>query len=63
MGEIKHCPCCGGNASVYEDARFHAKPYDFPKWYIQCHDCGLRTPIGTTYQIVKIWNRRKENDL
>lgn len=55
---LYRCPCCGGYARVFEDMRFMRKPYDFPKWYVCCRECGLRTPTATIDIVVKRWNRR-----
>ena len=58
MSELKPCPFCGSHAHVHEDQRFLAKKYNFPKWYIVCYGCGIRTPTVTMEQAVKFWNRR-----
>lgn len=55
---LKPCPFCGGAAHVGEDMRFSMKSHDFPKWYIFCYGCGVRTPIADMANVVKIWNRR-----
>lgn len=60
---IKLCPFCGGVAHVMEDQRFAYEPYDFPKWYIQCKGCGVRTPVAKIEQLVLLWNKRTEIDL
>ena len=62
MNRLKPCPFCGCAAHVYEDERFSKKPYDFPKWYITCLGCGVSTPTARMELIVKIWNRRIENE-
>lgn len=58
MTDLKPCPFCGKAAHVWEDVRFSVKPYDFPKWYIQCLGCGIKTPVVTMAVAVKMWNRR-----
>ena len=61
MNELKPCPFCGGSGHVYEDERLSIKPYDFPKWYIVCKKCGIRTPTAKMEQVVRIWNRRAKD--
>ena len=58
MNDLKPCAFCGGVGHVYEDERLSIKPYDFPKWYIVCIKCGIRTPTAKMEQVVRIWNRR-----
>lgn len=62
---FKPCPFCGCNAKVRLDQRFISKPYDFPKWYIQCESCHVRTPIATVKYCVDLWNKRAktQNDI
>lgn len=59
--KLKLCPFCGGSAHVYEDQRFSFKGYNFPKWYIKCTGCDVRTPIAKMEQIVEIWNKRSDD--
>ena len=59
---LKFCPFCDGFPHLYEDQRFSHKCYDFPKWYIKCVSCGIRTPTATIEQVVKIWNRRSNDE-
>lgn len=40
---LKQCPFCGGYARFCEDMRLREKPDGFPKWYVRCNDCGIRT--------------------
>ncbi len=40
VGIVKPCPCCGGEARL----RKHYKIRD--AWYVQCIQCGLKTPIS-----------------
>ena len=61
---IKPCPFCGGQARLKKHYKLKQT------WYVQCHDCGIRTPNSThaPYQNlteardypVKLWNRRAE---
>lgn len=60
--ELKPCPFCGGAGHVYEDGRLSNKPYGFPKWYIICKGCGVKTPTAKMEQVVRIWNRRANDD-
>ncbi len=38
---IKPCPFCGG------EARIKKHPKMINTWYVQCNDCGVRTPYST----------------
>ena len=60
MNDLKLCPFCDCAAHVLEDQRFAYKPYDFPKWYIQCRGCGIRTPVARIEQVVALWNKRQK---
>lgn len=62
MSELKRCPFCGGAGHVYEDGRLSNKPYGFPKWYIVCTGCGVKTPTAKMEQVVRIWNRRAKDE-
>lgn len=55
---LKSCPFCDGFARVLQDERLKKKNHDFPKWYITCQECGVKTPIAEMSTVVKIWNRR-----
>lgn len=57
--ELKPCPFCGACAKMYEDERFSFKPASFPKWYITCIACKIRTPTTLKEDAVKRWNQRK----
>ena len=56
---LKPCPFCGKDARVEEDLRFEQKPYDFPKYYVQCKGCHIRTKVGELRYAVERWNTRK----
>ena len=56
---LKKCPFCGACAKMYEDERFSFKPVSFPKWYIACIACKIRTPTTLKEDAVKRWNQRK----
>ena len=58
MKVLKFCPFCGGAAHIWEDGRLTGKSHDFPKFYISCNGCGIRTPVGKLEQVVRMWNMR-----
>ena len=61
---LKPCPFCGAyRAYLVEDERLAKKGYDFPKWYIRCLSCGVRTPTARVDEVVKIWNRRTNGNI
>lgn len=60
---LKKCPFCGGNARFYEDMRFHEKADSFPKWYIMCNECNIRTPDADRTLAMKLWNKRKNESI
>ena len=50
MSELKPCPFCGGEASIYEE---------IPGGYIvQCHDCCGQIGIMTREHAIAAWNAR-----
>lgn len=55
---LKKCPFCGGYARFFEDMRFHEKPDSFPKWYVMCAECNVRTPTANRTLVMKMWNER-----
>ncbi len=55
---LKPCPFCGGDAGYLEDLRFEEQSENFPKWYVKCKSCGVKTPTSTISQVQGIWNRR-----
>lgn len=59
---LKECPFCGGNAKIIMDNRFENKSYNFPKWFIQCQQCGIRTTTAKIDYVVKKWNSRIKTD-
>ena len=55
---LKKCPFCGGCARFCEDMRFHEKKDSFPKWYVMCMGCNIRTPVADRTFVMKMWNER-----
>lgn len=55
---LKKCPFCGGYARFCEDMRFHEKKDSFPKWYVMCMGCNIRTPVADRTLVMKMWNER-----
>lgn len=50
---IKHCPLCGGEASVYKDYTDYC--------LVQCDFCGISTLKKDSIKTVILdWNRRKK---
>ena len=60
---LKRCPFCGSYARVQMDYRFKKCEHDFPKWYIECQGCKIRTPIAKINTVVQYWNRRAKSDI
>ena len=63
---LKPCPFCGGQARLKQHQKFQ------DSYYVQCHDCGVRTPYSMLYSngnletvksyLTKQWNNRSGND-
>lgn len=53
--ELKKCPFCGSEASLYEDYTGF--------WLVQCKGCGIGTiHRKQQWRVIKEWNRRIEHD-
>lgn len=62
---LKPCPFCGGEARLKKHYRIEQT------WYVQCNDCGVRTPnsVQVPYESwitamncpVRQWNKRVED--
>lgn len=51
MTELKPCPFCGGEASIYV-------AYD-DGYYVCCDECGCGLPVYNTEEdAIREWNRR-----
>ena len=51
MTELKPCPFCGGEASMYI-------AYD-DGYYVCCDECGCGLPVyNTEEEAIEAWNRR-----
>ena len=55
---LKRCPFCGNYARFNEDMRFHEKNENFPKWFVICNGCNVRTPTANIQTVMRIWNKR-----
>lgn len=59
-GEVRSCPCCGGEAGrcvcnvLHDDSLYTHNLY-----MVICHDCGVQTkPYDTFAEAVAVWNSR-----
>ena len=58
MEELKRCPFCGGEAETRCSVAYAGYVYD---GYVECLECGSRTPIYyTKAEAIAAWNRRVE---
>lgn len=49
--ELKPCPFCGGEATVYQDYTGY--------FVVQCRECGITTLKSTSRDMVEdVWNTR-----
>jgi Lar family restriction alleviation protein len=56
MEELKRCPFCGGEAETRCSVAYAGYVYD---GYVECLECGSRTPIYyTKAEAIAAWNRR-----
>ena len=55
---LKSCPFCGKHAIYNQDQRFIDKPESFPKWYVICDGCNIRTPVADLRTVTTMWNSR-----
>lgn len=52
--EIKRCPCCGGEAGVWDKSRCDV--------CVKCDNCGCQTAwMLTVADAIAAWNRRADN--
>lgn len=68
--ELKPCPFCGGNASVW--GAFSVGPGKKLEKYVRCDECGARSDMFFVYigsnpdavvkKAVKAWNRRMKEE-
>lgn len=59
---LKRCPCCGNKARFLESARYERENDRFPKWYVQCSECGIRTQVATIEMVKNMWNNRVKTE-
>ncbi len=55
---LKQCPFCGSDARYEQDLRFENASESFPKWYVQCKKCRIKTQVATIPQVREMWNKR-----
>lgn len=58
---LELCPCCGDYAFLMQDNDSLLSYYGLPNWFVQCHNCGLRTQKGEKEEVIRSWNRRVYN--
>ena len=66
MKELKPCPFCGSDVTIYSiDPHPHVF-IDFPSyyggWFVECTNCSCCMASGSEEEARKSWNRRAEYD-
>ena len=62
VDNLQKCPFCGSVPRLYEDDRFQYKPADFPKYYLKCLGCGIRTRTDTKENVIRSWQTRAKGE-
>ena len=54
--ELKHCPFCGGTATVWQNYG--------GLWFVECYECScfLGNEFKTKEEAIDAWNTRKKAD-
>lgn len=64
-GELKTCPCCGGETTIVQEHNYSIDDSDELRW-IECDKCGLRTrefSEKNEQEMIDTWNKRMgDND-
>lgn len=63
MSDIKLCPFCGAEATIFKDGAYNAETgTDVKKtmWFIGCDECSAIICERTRAEAIKAWNRRTE---
>lgn len=61
MRELKSCPFCGKEASVYREWEYRITGGD-EMYYCRCDYCGARTTLQYSVdKAVEVWNRRDDD--
>ena len=62
MSELKPCPFCGSDGTIYNIEPHLHTIIDFPDygggWFVECTNCTCSVSGSTEEEVRKAWNRR-----
>ena len=60
--KLKSCPFCGGKARLFDYDPFDGYQGDLRKYKVKCTMCEANIERHTLDGVMKVWNRRKNNE-